>query len=93
MSEREATISVSIADLKQMLESMECDDTLHWCEHCGAWLQDDDPALATADLYTGCWKMATGRKSDEHLCRSHRGAIIHEVKLLPSPSSSEGERN
>lgn len=74
-------ISVSAETLASMLLSMEADDTLTWCETCGAWLEIDDEARATAGDYTGCWKIATDDPRWDHLCRSDRGAMINEVKL------------
>lgn len=77
------TVTVSAADYLRLYESAldGHDDTLVVCETCGAWLDISDPATATTDDYTGCWKMATGRALDEHLCRSHRGAILDAARL------------
>lgn len=74
-------ISVSAEDLQSMLDAMEADDSLYWCEVCGAWLKCDDEALATTEDFTGCWKAATGDSRYDHLCRSQRGALIDEVRL------------
>lgn len=74
-------ISVRADDLDSMLKAMEADGNLVWCETCGAWLDYDDEALASTEDFTGCWKVATGDSRWDHLCRSHRGAMIDEVKL------------
>lgn len=75
-------IAVRAADLRSMLNAMEADETLHWCETCGAWIEIDNPALATAEDFTGCWKIATvGHPDWNHLCVSWRGALIDELKL------------
>jgi hypothetical protein len=71
-------ITLPLADYKRLLEAAESDDTLDWCEVCGAWLDIEDPARCTAEDFRGCWKVATRRKQDEHLCRSYRGLKLDE---------------
>jgi hypothetical protein len=66
------TITIPCADYRRLLQAAESDDSLIWCEVCGAWLERDDPACCTADDFSGCWKAATHRPQDDHLCRSHR---------------------
>jgi hypothetical protein len=73
-------IAVRAEDLQSMLTAMEADDTVRWCEICGAWLAYDDEALATTEYFTGCWKAATGDSRYDHLCRSWRGTMIDEVR-------------
>lgn len=77
------TITVPKSDYLRLFESATDghDDTLVICETCGAWLDISDPATATTADYTGCWKMATGRDRDSHLCRSSRGVTIEECRL------------
>ena len=75
-------LSLPASEFLLMLESMESDGGLVWCEVCGAWLRHDDEALATTEDLTACWKAATGRRQDDHLCRSYRGALIDEAKML-----------
>jgi hypothetical protein len=65
-------IEVPIADYKRLLEATESDDMIVRCEVCGAWLDRDDPATATLDDFTGCWKAASHRAKDSDLCRSYR---------------------
>jgi hypothetical protein len=72
---------VRLSDLASMLMAMEADCSLTWCDTCGAWMEHDDEALARTEDYTGCWKIATGRTRDNHLCRSWRGTLIDEVRL------------
>lgn len=74
---REALVTVEIpkADYDRLLQAAEADDMVVYCETCGAWLDRDDEATATTDDYTGCWKIATGRNEDEHLCRSYRASV------------------
>lgn len=66
------TITIPLADYKRLLDAAADDDMLAWCEVCGAWIDRNDEAYATTDEFTGCWKVATRRKRDEHLCRSYR---------------------
>ena len=63
---------LTIAEYDRLCEAAKCDDTLLWCEVCGAWIEIDDPAACSADGFTGCWKAATRKSRDEHLCRSWR---------------------
>ncbi len=79
------SISVPIDALRSMLTAMEADDSLRWCETCGAWLAIDDEALAITEDFTGCWKAATRDPRWDHLCRSERGALIDELKMLEKP--------
>lgn len=63
---------ISAEDYDRLLMGAETDDMLVECERCGAWLDREDEAVASTDDYTGCWKSATGRPKDEHLCRAYR---------------------
>ncbi|TPK59011.1 MULTISPECIES: hypothetical protein [unclassified Mesorhizobium] len=74
-------ISIRASDLRSMLTAMEADDSLRWCDTCGAWLECDDEALALTEDFTGCWKAATCNPKWDHLCRSHRGTMIDELKM------------
>ena len=67
-----ACVVVPVADYRRLLEGAESDDMIVHCETCGAWLDRDDEACASTDDYTGCWKVATRRERDAHLCRSYR---------------------
>lgn len=61
------------AEYRRLLAAAECDDMLIWCEVCGAWLDRNDPAAASTEDFTGCWKAATvdnPRYANE--CRSWR---------------------
>lgn len=90
MSEKVGSISVPKADYLRLFESAldGHDDMLVICETCGAWLDRNDPATATTDDYTGCWKMATGQERYTHLCRSDRGATLEVCRTTPK----DGER-
>jgi len=68
----EGVIEITVSDYKRLLAAAECDDMIVWCETCKAWLDRDDPATCTADDFTGCWKVATHRAQEAHLCRSYR---------------------
>lgn len=79
-------ILVPVEDYRRLLESTESDGMIVSCETCGAWLDRDDPACASTDDYTGCWKVATRRDCDAHLCRSYR---VLELANAPSPAAGE----
>ena len=77
------TVRVPVSDFRRMWEALETDETIKWCETCGAWLTDEE-AASTED-YTGCWKIATGGKHNAENCKSYRAdwkprAMIAEVK-------------
>ena len=55
-----------------MLDAAGLDDLIVWCEVCGAWLDVTDPATASLEDFTGCWKAATRDAKYDHLCRSYR---------------------
>lgn len=78
----EPMILVRASDLRSMLTAMEACTDLVWCETCGAWLDYDDEARASTGDFTGCWKAATRNPAWDHLCRSHRGTMIDELKLV-----------
>lgn len=65
-------ITIPLADYKRLLLASEADDMIVRCETCGAWLDRADPATATTDDYTGCWKVATRDGRHDHLCKSYR---------------------
>lgn len=68
----EPTITIPLSDYRRLLQLVGFDDMIIICETCGAWLDRDDPACAPADDYQGCWKVASKRPQDNHLCRSYR---------------------
>lgn len=72
-------VALSPAEYKRLLEAAKCDESIGWCERCGAWLDHDDPAFLRTEEFEGCVYAATGRKADGHLCRSHRapGEVRH----------------
>jgi hypothetical protein len=82
------TISVPIDILRSMLDAMEVSGHLHWCETCGAWMDEADEALARVDGFETCWKVVTENARWEGCCRSERGAIIDELKMLERPTAS-----
>lgn len=64
---------LTVAEYRRLLIAAEGDGSLMWCETCGAWMDIEDPAAGSiVSDYRGCWKMATGREKDAHLCRSAR---------------------
>jgi hypothetical protein len=72
MTEQTATIPLS--DYERLLQLVELDDMLVICQVCGAWLDREDPACATAGDFSGCWKVASSR-GDDKLCRSYRATV------------------
>lgn len=66
------TVTIPKADYERLLYAMQNDPDVVWCEVCGAWLDINDEARATADDFTGCWKAATHDSKHDHLCRSYR---------------------
>lgn len=76
----EQMVTIPLADYRRLLEAAECDDRLIWCETCGAWIDHDDPAAASTDDYTGCWKVAAGEEAKPDNCRSYRAPIQKEEK-------------
>ena len=64
-------IVVPVADYDRLLLAAEADDTLRYCESCGAWMDIQDPYLCSTDDFTGCWKAAAGQKYERE-CRSYR---------------------
>jgi hypothetical protein len=85
----EPTVTIPLADYKRLLELTDYDDMIVTCDVCGAWLDRDDPACATIDDFTGCWKVASDRPKDQALCRSYRATVCEQP---PSPPhQKEGE--
>ena len=66
------TITLTRAEYERLLMAAEADDMIVRCEFCGAWMDRAEAACAPIEDFSGCWKMATGRESDAHLCVSHR---------------------
>ena len=66
------SVTIPLADYKRLLEAAIADDMIVWCETCGAWLDREDPACASTEDFTGCWKAATRRAEDTPLCLSYR---------------------
>lgn len=66
----EGYMVISQADYRRLVSAAHCDDTIVWCETCGAWL-DADEAASNED-YTGCWKAATHDPKYDGTCRSYR---------------------
>jgi hypothetical protein len=67
------TVTIPRTDYDRLVSGLEWDPDIIWCEMCGAWLEHDDRARATADDFRGCWYALTCREKDKHLCRQHRG--------------------
>lgn len=65
-------ITIPLADYKRLLRAAECDDMIIFCEVCGAWLDRDDPATATVQDFSGCWKAATRDSKYDEQCRHYR---------------------
>ena len=66
-------VLLSHAEYRRLLIAAEGDDSIIWCERCGAWLDHNDPAAATiVSEYRGCWKAISDRRADVDLCRSWR---------------------
>lgn len=82
-------VTIPLADYERLLELVGLDDMLITCEVCGAWIDREDPACASTEDFHGCWKVATARPQDAHLCRSYRA--VDMATSLPSPPSKEGE--
>lgn len=74
-------VCVPRTDYLRLLMAAEMDDTIHWCQTCGAWLADDDPALIVADDYTGCMKAGCEQRDTGDNCRSYRAMIAEGEKL------------
>jgi hypothetical protein len=74
------TISLPLADYRRLIAAAGLDDTLLWCERCGAWIDHEDPAYLSTEDFRGCVWAATQRAQDKHLCRSHRspGEVRHD---------------
>ena len=90
---RKPTVAVPIDMLRSMLDAMEACGHLHWCETCGAWMDEADEALARAEDFIGCWKIATGDHAQwGNSCRSERGAIIDELKMLEEGNTSDATK-
>lgn len=83
------TVTIPLADYERLLTLVELDDMLITCEVCGAWIDREDPACASTDDFQGCWKVASARPRDAHLCRSYRA--VDMALNRPSPPSKEGE--
>lgn len=75
-------VSIPLDDYKRLLEAAEVDERLVWCETCGAWLDRDDPACASTDDYTGCWKVAAGEEATESNCRSYRAVLNQTPEIV-----------
>jgi hypothetical protein len=73
------TVTIPLRDYLELLLAAEADDSVVHCEICGAWLSSDDEARCTVDDISGCWKSVSDRRSDQALCRSHRGLILEEA--------------
>lgn len=87
---------LSVKDYDRLLIAAEGDDMLLWCETCGAWIDRDDPAAAHTEDFDGCWKAATRREQDSHLCRSYRVSEAREKirkaeRALSSPTGGKPE--
>lgn len=65
-------VIVPEADYETLLEHAKISENIFECETCGAWLDRNDPAVATTDDYTGCWKVAAGQSDNGNNCRSYR---------------------
>lgn len=78
----EKTVTIGLADFLELVLSAECDETLTWCEVCGAWIALDDEARCSAEDVSGCWKAFSDRPRDQALCRSHRAIVIEEAELM-----------
>ena len=66
------------------------DDMIVTCEVCGAWMDQDDPACAVTEDFTGCWKMATDDPRYANECRSWRAP--EKVTRPAGQPSTEGTR-
>lgn len=65
-------VIVMMEDYETLLEHAKISENIVECETCGAWLDRNDPAVATTDDYTGCWKVAAGQPDNGNNCRSYR---------------------
>lgn len=72
----EPTVTIPLSDYKRLLESAESDEMIVWCEVCGAWLDLNEPARATVDDFSGCWKVASDLPRDQAICKSYRAIIM-----------------
>lgn len=72
------TVTIPLADYKQLVGLIEHDDMFVVCSTCGAWLHRDDPATCSVDDFDGCWKVAGGRPTDDKLCRSYRATVCEQ---------------
>lgn len=62
------SVTLSDADYLRLLEAAELDDMIAWCETCGAWIDRNDPRLASVEGFDGCWFAATFRERDRGMC-------------------------
>lgn len=90
-------ITLPVEDYERLVEAATCDDMIVICIQCGAWLDRDDEAYAGVEDFAGCWKAATDRTQDEHLCRSYRAVpaglpASAEPPSGPRPDPSPGMR-
>jgi hypothetical protein len=74
------TVTIPLSDYRRLLELVELDDMMVICEVCGAWIDRDDPALATTSDFRGCWKVASDRNQDQDLCRSYRATVMEGIE-------------
>ena len=64
------SITIPRSDYERLLEAASADDTIVWCEVCGAWLDHNEAAIT--DDFTGCWKAATHDAKYDKTCKSGR---------------------
>lgn len=69
------TVTIPLADYRRLLMAAESDEMIVNCETCGAWLDRDEEACASAEDFTGCWKAATCDAKYDHLCKSYRATV------------------
>lgn len=86
----EPTVTIPLADYELLIGLVELDDMFVICEVCGAWLHRDDPATCSVDDFNGCWKVATRREKDQHLCRSYRATVREFPRLTKSQGRDDG---
>ena len=79
---KEPTVTIPLADYERLLQCAESDDMIVTCEVCGAWMDLDDPACASTDEFTGCWKIASDRPKDQALCRSYRATVREQPRII-----------
>lgn len=80
-------VTIPLADYERLLAAADGDDMIVTCDTCGAWLDRDDPCVATTDDFTGCWKAATGGQHDNG-CRAYR---MHTLEAARALKAMEGD--